>query len=77
MVYIELNKLYNQNSSELHTSLTSSNMGRLIRNIQSMIMYFVFNHNKLNEHAKQDISAELRLLEKIMTQVRTDIVEYL
>lgn len=77
MVYRKLYELYNQNSEELTTTLTMTNMGVLIKNIQAMIMYFTFNSTDHNRYQKMDISSELRTLEKIMNQVCTDIVDYL
>lgn len=76
MVYMKLHDIYEQ-SEELSTTLTMTSMGILIQNIQAMIMYFTFNSTENNRYQKMDISAELRTLEKIMTQVCTDVVDYL
>ena len=76
MIYIELYKIYNQ-TEELSTTLTMTNMEILINNIRAMIMYFDFNYNRTNQLDRKDISAELRKLEKIITQIRVDVVDYL
>lgn len=77
MVYQELYNIYNQNTEEISSHLTPTNMAILIRNIQAMIMYFSYKTTDSSKYYKQDISAELRKLEKIMTQICTDIVDYL
>ena len=76
MVYRELYDLYNQTES-LSTFLTSSSLQTLIDNIRAMIMYFTFNSTEKTQMYKQDVSVELRHLEKLMTQISTDIVGYL
>lgn len=76
MVYRELYNLYHQ-VDELSTSLTTTNLGILINNIRAMIMYFTFKSTESTQFYKQNVSIELRQLEKILTQVSTDIVDYL
>ena len=76
MVYRELYDLYHQ-VDELSTSLTTTNLGILINNIRAMIMYFTFKSTESTQFYKQNVSIELRQLEKILTQVSTDIVDYL
>lgn len=76
MVYRELYSLYHQ-VDELSTSLTTTNLNTLINNIRAMIMYFTFKTTESTEFYKQNVSIELRQLEKILTQISTDIVEYL
>lgn len=76
MIYRELYDLYNQTES-LSTFLTSSSLQTLIDNIRAMIMYFTFNSTEKTQMYKQDVSVELRHLEKLMTQISTDIVDYL
>lgn len=78
MVYRELYRLYEEQSEEdLSTTITLTNLEMLISNIRAMIMYFTLKSTEYNKYDRMDISAELRKLEKIMTQVKTDIVDYL
>lgn len=77
LVYQELYKLYYQ-SEELNTVLTSTNIEVLINNIRAMIM--CLNAKYTNQNAKydrMDISNELRQLEKIFSQVKTDVITYM
>lgn len=76
MVYRSIYDLYEQ-TEELSTNLTMTNMEILLNNIRAMIMYFTFNSIDIHKYDRMDISAELRKLEKIMTQIQTDIVDYL
>lgn len=77
MVYGELFKMQNQSDEELSTTLTMTNMSILINNIRALIMYFSLKIKDNAIYQVMDLSAELRQLEKIMTQVRTNIVDYL
>lgn len=76
MVYTQLYQIYQQ-TEELSTTLTTTNLGILIRNIQAMIMYFTLNSIDNNRYQRMDISEQLRQLEKVLTQISTDIVDYL
>lgn len=76
MVYRELYNIYNT-ESELTTTLTMTHIEILINNIRAMIMYFTLNSTESNKYERMDVSSELRKLEKVMTQVKTDIVDYL
>lgn len=76
MVYRELYIIYNQ-GDELSTTLTSDDLKTLINNIRAVIMNFNFEHIDSIKSCKQDISSELRQLEKILTQVATDVISYL
>lgn len=76
MVYRELYSLYHQ-TDKLSTTLNLTNLGILINNIRAMIMYFTFMSTPSNQFQTQNIMIELRTLEKIITQVITDIVDYL
>ena len=76
MVYRELYSLYQQ-SETLTTNITLSSVDILINNIRAMIMYFALKSTENNINQRQDISNELRTLEKIMTQVQTDVIMYL
>ena len=76
MVYIELYRMYLQ-SGTLSTNLTAANMTILINNIRAMIMYFTLVYNDTNVFERQNVRSELRRLEKIMTQVLADVVDYL
>lgn len=76
MIYQELYKIY-QETGELSTTLTLTNLGIHLNNIRAMIMYFTFKSTNATKFYTQDISIQLRHLEKIVTQVVTDIVEYL
>lgn len=76
MVYTQLYKVYQQ-TEELSTTLTTTNLGILIRNIQAMIMYFTLKSIDNNRYQRMDISEQLRQLEKILTQISTDIIDYL
>lgn len=76
MIYMEMYKLYNQ-SGELSTTVTLTYIEILISNIRAMIMYFTLKSTEYNMYDRMDISAELRELEKIMTQIKTDVIDYL
>lgn len=77
MIYMELYTLYNQDLEEITTTVTYDNISLLINNIRAMILYFTLKSTEYNKYDRMDISNELRQLEKIMTQVRTDIIVYL
>lgn len=76
MVYLQLYNLYTQ-TDKLSTTLNLTNLGILISNIRAMIMYFTFKSTQSNQIYTQNISIELRNLEKTITQVITDVVDYL
>ena len=40
-------------------------------------MYFTMKSTDYNRYDRMDISSELRNLEKIMTQIKTDVIDYL
>ena len=76
MIYQELYRIY-QESDTLSTTLTLTNLGIHLNNIRAMIMYFTFKSTNATKFYTQDISIQLRHLEKIVTQIMTDVVEYL
>lgn len=76
MIYMEMYKLYNQ-SGELKTTVTLTYIEILISNIRAMIMHFTMKSTDYNRYDRMDISSELRNLEKIMTQIKTDVIDYL
>ena len=76
MIYRELYSLYEQ-EEELVTNVTISSLETLIGNIRAMTTYFGYNSTENNKNQRQDIIIELRNLEKIMTQVKIDIINYL
>ena len=75
-IYLNLYKMY-YSSGQLTSSTTLENITNLIRNIESLIMYFEFNSTNLNTFYLQNIKFELRQLETILHQVKSDIIEYL
>lgn len=76
MIYMEMYKLYNQ-AGELVTPVTVTYIEILISNIRAMIMYFTLKSTDYNKYDRMDISSELRNLEKIMTQIKVDVIDYL
>ena len=77
MIYRELYRIYDSNEESLSTTVTMTNIEILLRNIRSIILYFDVTSTDLNKYDRMEISHELRELEKILTQVRTDIIDYL
>lgn len=77
MIYRELYRIYDSNEESLSTTVTMTNIEILLRNIRSVILYFDVTSTDLNKYDRMEISHELRELEKILTQVRTDIIDYL
>ena len=75
-IYLNLYKIY-LSSGQLISSVTVENITNLIRNIESLIMYFEFNSTNLTMFYLQNIKFELRQLETILHQVKSDILEYL
>ena len=73
---MEMYKLYNQ-AGELVTPVTVTYIEILISNIRAMIMYFTLKSTDYNKYDRMDISSELRNLEKIMTQIKVDVIDYL
>lgn len=75
-VYRELYNMYNQ-SDGISTVLTSTELRLLLNNIRAMIIYFTMESDEEFRYYKMDISNELRTLERIITQVKMDIIDYL
>lgn len=76
LVYVELFSIYNQ-EMPISTTLTMSNMNILVKNIRALIMSFTFEENVKVRTAKIEVIHELRNLEKVLTQIITDVVSYL
>lgn len=75
-VYLNLYKIYSS-VGQLTSSITLENITNLIRNIESLILYFEFNSTDENVFYIQNIKFELRQLETILHQVKSDVIEYL
>ena len=75
-LYIHLYKIYHT-TGQLSTQITLSNIETLIQNIQSLIMYFELNSTNSNTFYIQNIKFELRQIESILHQVKSDVIEYL
>lgn len=89
MVWIELHNIKDQISNgktTISTTLTISHLERLITNIYSVMMRFSLDNTYMSEGKKDEtmhyqektqLNYELRNLEKIMTQIKVNIVNYL
>lgn len=77
MVYQSLYDIYEQNEEDLTSTLTSTNMKILINNIKAVIFAFTIDKQDKTTFYKQNVAIELRKLEKIITQICADIIDYL
>ena len=75
-MYLHLYKIYNT-YGQLSTPITLSDTENLIKNVESLILYLEFNSTDTNTFYLQNIKFELRQLESILHQVKSDIIEYL
>lgn len=78
-VYYEIYKIADTNdySGQLSADLTVNQMNDIIDNIEALILYLKFTESDYNQLYRIDLLSDLRHLEKIMTQINTDIVLYL
>lgn len=89
MVWMELFEIYKQakaGAPSITTTLTVSNIERLITNIYSVILRFSVDNTWMSEGVKDttmhsqektQLNYELRELERIFTKVKVDILNYL
>ena len=77
MIYCELWRIYNQPNESMSTTLTIPNMNTFINNLRAMIMYFDYKSAEASKFYTQDISIQLRYMEKAVTQIITDVIDYL
>lgn len=76
MIYMQLYKI-SQSTGKITTPVTLANINVLIKNIQALIIYLEFNATDETIFYIQNIMWELRQLEAILHQVKTDIIDYL
>ena len=74
-LYYHLNQIA-QSTGRITTLITLSNIDVLIRNVQAL-MYLDLNKTEQNDFYVQNVIWELRQLEYILHQVKTDVIEYL
>ena len=75
-LYYHLNKIA-QSTGRITTPITLSNMIGLIQNVQALILYLDLNKTDQNDFYVLNVIWELRQLEYILHQVKTDVIEYL
>ena len=75
-LYVHLYKIY-FSTGQIDSPLALSNIKTLIQNVQSLILYLEFNSTDSNTFYIQNLKFELRQIEVVLHQVKTDIIEYL
>ena len=75
-LYYHLDRIA-KSTGRITTPITLSNITVLIRNVQALIMYLDLNKTEQNDFYVQNVIWELRQLEYILHQVKTDVIEYL
>ncbi len=76
MTYMELYRIYNL-QSEITTTLTLNNISILLGNIRAMTLMLSLVQGRDTIYQRSNVSNELRKLEKIITEIHTNVVEYL
>ena len=74
-LYLELYRLKNGHS--FTSDLTSLDMSQTLQNIEGLIQYFTCKQDRRLDMNRFDIIHELRSLEKLVLQAKTDIIDYL
>lgn len=74
-LYMELSRL--KTGSSFISDLTSLDMSLMLQNIEGLIQYFTFKQDTRLDMDRFDIIHELRSLEKLTLQAKTDIIDYL
>lgn len=74
-LYRELYRL--KDGTSFTTDLTPLDMSMILQNIEGLIQYFTLKQDARMDFDRFDIIHELRSLEKIVLQAKTDIIEYL
>lgn len=75
-LYYYLNQIA-ESTGRIITPITLTNIMVLIQNVQALIMYLDLNKTDQNDFYVQNVIWELRQLEYILHQVKTDVIEYL
>ena len=76
MVYRQMTQIA-ESQGQPSTTLTTTSMRTLIKNLDALIIYLEFNSTDTNEFFVRNIMWELRKIEYIIVQIAADIVEYL
>lgn len=74
-LYMELSRL--KHGETFTTDITSLDLAQALQNIEGLIQYFTHKQNARLDMDRVDIIYQLRSLQKLVLQAKTDVIDYL